>query len=374
MTQDKRHTTQANTFIFCKYFIMKTFLIIIINLLFVSFANGQKNGLCSKEINEAYTWQTATTQQIDSFYFNLIPLQQINYPLHIRISISGQIIDLYSLDNLSYNGFLINQTTEYQTKKSSSISQEYQYFFEKKSLDSVRVKNVIHHIITSGLLEFPTDTLISNWNFMICDCSSIRFQSTINNQYSNQEYYCPWSQNGSMREKKIILEVYDLLKKEFYLDSLYKIFTSKLSGGREYSKDGHIMMYKWTKEESENWEKNRPRRDYLDSIQDTIINYLKIETEKQKIELKEIDCVEDYYMIFDKSGKFKKVENHTKYKLRDGYSISELIEAKQEVKKCKKKMKEIFSQINLSSMDLKYDIFVRCNFDFEKKIRYEKIY
>ena len=354
----------------------KVFFILAIFLVTAS-VFGQKKGLYSKKINEAYTWRTATTQQIDSFYFNLIPLQQINYPLYIRISISGQIIDLYSLDNLTYNGFLINQTTEYKTlgdESPFSTTQEYQYFFEKKSLDSVQVKNVIHHIITSGLLELPTDTLIPDWNSMICDCSSIHFQSTINNQYRNQEYYCPWSQKNSLREKKIILEAYDFLKKEFYLDSLYKTFTSKLPEGSHYSKDGHIMMYKWTKKEAKIREKNQPKRIYLDSMQNTIINYLKIETEKQEIELKEIYCTEDYYLTFDKTGKFKKVENYTKSKRRRTYPISELIKEKQEIKKCKKKMKEICKQFNLSSMDLKYDVFVLGYFDFENKIRFRKVY
>ena len=355
----------------------KVFFILAIFLVTTS-VFGQKKGLYSKKINEAYTWRTATTQQIDSFYFGLIPLQQINYPLYIRISIDGQTIDLYSSDNLTYNGFLINQTKECKTfregKKPFSRTQNYQYFFEKKSLDSVRVKNIVHHIITSGLFELQIDTSTSGCRTLFFDCSSISVQSTINNQYHHREFVCPWGQDDSLQEKKVILEFYDLLKKEFCLDSLYKIFISKLPNGRRYSKDGYLVMYKMTKKESKSWEKHQPQRDYLYSIQDTVINYLTIEVEKQEIELKEINCTEDYYLTFDKTGKFKKVENYTKSKRRRTYPISELIKEKQEIKKCKKKMKEICKQIDLNSMNLKYDVFVLGYFDFEKKIRFRKIY
>lgn len=72
---------------------MKIFLIIFISIFFSFFANGQKNNLQSKRIVEEYSWRTATNQQIDSFYFGLMPLQQIDYPFYVRISLLGQIID-----------------------------------------------------------------------------------------------------------------------------------------------------------------------------------------------------------------------------------------------------------------------------------------
>jgi len=65
-------------------------------------AYGQKpmDNLQFKRIDTNYTWRKATPEQIDSFYYNLMPIYRSHFQIHIRISLSGQIIDLFTNDNI----------------------------------------------------------------------------------------------------------------------------------------------------------------------------------------------------------------------------------------------------------------------------------
>src|SRR5690349_2005491 len=78
---------------------------------------GQDTGLQTKLIDEAYTWSKVTGEQLDSFYFGLQPLQSTKYKSHIRISLTGQLIDFFSSDDTNYFGTLTNYITEYKTVK-----------------------------------------------------------------------------------------------------------------------------------------------------------------------------------------------------------------------------------------------------------------
>lgn len=283
---------------------------------------------------------------------------------------------MYSVDNLKYKGILTNKITEIRTVKVKgkpfSESQDYQYFFEKISLDDIQVANVVQHILTTGLLETTLDTVESEWKTHFLHCNSMNVQSKINGVYQNIEYECPWSQKDTIHWKEVVLENYDFIKEIFQLDSLYKIFESELPLGRDYSKGDQWIIYKFTKKESKNWQKRQPRRDYLETVNDTIINYLKDEIKKQNIELDGIDCFEQYWIQFAKNGKFKKIKVVKYYipKYKNGYLLSELIETKREIRKCKQKLKDIFSLIDLSWVNLKYDIFLDCKFNDEKELKF----
>lgn len=332
-------------------------------LLLTICVSGQENGLRTKLIDENNSWRNKTAEQLDSFYFDLQPIQKTKFKAHFRISLTGQTIDFYSSDNVKFQGKLTNYITEYITVKSKDSdydqSKEYQYVIEQIVLEQTKVDKFVEGLIKTGQLEIPTDTLISSWQRNFLHCNSLVFQFNIDGKYTKQIFHCPWGQKDSVEFKSIILDNYETLKSTFQLDSLYDSFESKLPNGKSYSRDGYRMMYKMTDQQSEHWRKSKPQRDFMKSVKDTIDTYLNSELQKQDIKLNGIDCFEDYRLTFGKNGKLKKVtlSDYDKPTLKKSLGLGDYLTDKKEIRKCKRKIKQIFSDIDLSFLNLETEIY-----------------
>ena len=171
---------------------------------------------------------------------------------------------------------------------------------------------------------------------------------------------------------------YETLKTIFQLDTLYQTFENKLPKGETYSKDAYRMMYKWTDQQSENWAKFKPQRDFMKSIKDTVDGYINSELKKQKIELKEIDCFQDYRLTFGTNGKLKKVNisHHDKPKLKNSLGLGDYLADKKEIRKCKSKIRQVFKNMDLNFLNLKSEIYRTFSFDHnnEFQLRDDTIY
>lgn len=328
-----------------------------------------------KKVNNDYSWRTATKSQIDSFYYDLNPIQTSEKQTHLRISLTGQIVDIFSSYGKNYEGVLTNIITEYSSKKGKKRKYEESFasqkVFQKKDLDNTKVKYVFDSLIASSQLEIPTDSLIPNWNMNFLHCGSIHFEYKIDRKFKTQSYFCPWSQSDTVSYKSIIVGNYDLIKTTFNLDSVYKQFENELPKGKSYSRDGYRMMYKLTDKESETWAKAKPRRDYMERIKDSVDNYIDLKLSNQEVKLDEIDCFENYQLVFGKNGKLKKIDvfEYDKPKLRNSLGLGDYLEDKREISKCKKKIKELFSEIDLSFLNLEYRIYRSFSFDHKGKYR-----
>ena len=333
---------------------MKVTLSTIFFLLLTICVSGQVNGLRTKHIDENYSWRNKTAEQIDSFYFDLQPIQTTKFKAHFRISLTGQTIDFFSSDNVKFQGILTNYITEYITVKSKGSdydqSKEHQYVIEQIDLEQTKVDKFVEGLIKTGQLEIPTDTLISSWQRNFLHCNSLAFQFNIDGKYTKQIFHCPWGQKDSIEFKSIILNNSENLKSTFQLDSIYDSFEGKLPKGKTYSRDGYRMVYKMTDQQSENWKKSQPQRDYMKSVKDTVDSYLNSELKKQKNQLNGIDCFEDYRLTFGKNGKLKSVtlSDYDKPTLKKSLGLGDYLADKKEIRKCKRKIKQIFSSIDLS--------------------------
>ena len=286
---------------------------------------------------------------------NLFKQQSLN--LIFRISLTGQTIDFYSSDNIKFYGKLTNYITEYITVKSKNSdyeqSKEYQYVIEQIDLEQTKVDKIVEQLIKTGQPKIPTDTLITSWQRNFLHCNSIIFQFSIDGKYTKQIFHCPWGQNDSVEFKSIILDNYEILKSTFQLDSLYNSFEIKLPKGKSYSRDGYRMMYKMTDQQSENWKKSQPQRDFMKSVKDTVDSYINSELQKQNIKLNGIDCFEDYCLTFGKNGKLKtiKLSHYNKPSLKKSLGLGDYLIDKKEIRKCKKKIKQIFNKIEYQLRD-----------------------
>jgi hypothetical protein len=339
-------------------------ILTIIFCTFIVLTFGQKKELQTKSIDKKYSWGKATEEQIDSFYFNLHPIHATKFKSHLRISLTGQTLDFYSVDNLKFFGQLTNYTKEYIDQ-----SKESQYVFEKLVLEESKVDKILGKIIKTGQPEIPTDSMISSWKRNFWHCNSLVFQYNFNGKYTKQIYQCPWGQNDSLAYKHTILGNFENLKSTFQLDTLYSIFESKLPKGKSYSRDGYRMMYKMTDQESKNWRKNQPNRDFMKSVKDTVDSFLNSELKKQDVKLNEIDCLEDYQVTFGKNGKLKiiKVFQYDKPTLKESLGLSDYLAEKKEIKKCEKKIKQIFNKIDLGFLNLQTEIYRTFSINYKKE-------
>jgi len=349
---------------------MKVFLtILIFTVLTINSAQGQDNGLRTKLIDDAYTWTTATSEQLDSFYFSLQPIQTTRYKTHIRILLSGQSIDFYSSDNEEYFGRLTNYITQYITvkdKKSDAKKTEaYQYFFEQIDLDQRLVNEVVKKLLNSKQFDIPTDTLMAYWHSNFMHCDAFVFHFNFNGRYTNQIFNCPWGQKDTVKFKQLVLDNYQTLKSNLQLDSLYHLFENKLPKGKSYSTDGYRMMYKMTAKQVENWSKGKSLRDYMKSVKDTVDSYIKTELKKQKIVTEDLSCHCNFHLTFGTNGKLKKVKisHYDKPKLMESIGLGDYLEDKKEIRKCKTKIRQIFKNIDLSFLNLEYEIYRTFRFD-----------
>jgi hypothetical protein len=358
-----------------------TLILVIFNFVIVE---GQlnTNGVKFKQVDEKYNWRTKSKIQLDSFYYNLSPVNISTKYLHIRISKAGQIIDLTSDDSKNYEGFLTNEITEYVYEKVKQEEFEQSVakrnYFETIPLSKFEVKSIIDSLLFSGQLSIPTDSLIPNWNDRFLHCNSIQFYYKIDEEYESKSYTCLWGQEDTMAYKNIITKNYDLIQSMLNLDSLYKNFMEKLPKGKLYSNDSYRMRFIMTNKQLQWWNKSKPKREYLSSIKKSVDRYLNTELMKQEIELKEIDCFESYRLKFGTNGKLKKIliQDYDKPKLYDLFEIKDYLTEKKEIRKCKGKIKRIFRKINLSSLNLEYDMERIISFDHEGEfqLRDETIY
>jgi len=293
----------------------------------------------------------------DSLEVQLIDIEKSKYVFYFRLFLSGQTIEIFSQDNETFSGKIINSIKEYNQVKVEGMdrTKAIKLYSEEVPIESIKAAALAHQIIESGQFSIPTDTLIENWTRWYLHCGNLNFEIKKDGKYLEQSFHCPWRQADSIKYKDVILSNYDLLIQELKLDSIYQNFWSQLPKGKTYSRSGYGMTYLMSDEEEIAWKNDKPRRDYLKSIKDTVDSYL-------KMRLKEIQATSDSvnkpcysaHLIFGKNGKLKEIRTNRNMELSDG--LTWYIEDWIEDRRCKKAIKRIFKKIDLSSFNLEHEV------------------
>lgn len=343
---------------------MKYFLFLIILTGVYSSAFAQKNK-SNRDLEPVQGLQTER-ENLDTFYnsYAFDEIRNSQVPIHIRIRIDGQVVNLQSTDHVVYRGTLTNYVTQYRKengkKEENNRSKYSQVLYENVSLDPQACGKVVGQFLSTGQQNIPTDDSIPGWSQRYLDCSYVGMEFKIDGNYSHQAFYCPWPQSDTIRFKKIILSNYDTMKKALKLDSLYDAFNKKLPGGIVYSKDRFMHFYKFTEKQLIDLEKTKPKLVYLKSKRRTIDSFINAEISKQKIECKGIDCFETFFLTFTKKGRLVDIDVNDPPKLGD-YNYFE--DAK-ELRKCKKLIRSVFAKIDLSTLHLEYGFYRSVSFDY----------
>jgi len=288
------------------------------------------------------------------FDFNQSTIQNSESRIHIRFKKDCQIVDLQSNNGTDFTGTLLNIIIEL---KKTKVDYEIdlgpdKYIYEKLRLKDKLASKIGSQLLSERVFEIPTDTLIKDWNFNWLDCGSIYFNFKIDNSFSSTVYTCPWNQNDSVIYVKSIKITYDSITAILDLKSKFSDFKNKLEKGKYYS-NGFWTTYVMSDKQSKRWEDSKPQRDYLNSIKDTITNYLNFRLNELIKNPFDLDCFDEYYLTFSKNGKLKKV------------SIADTDfdrESKMEFKKCKQFIQSIFRDIAIDFVDPKYEFTRKMGF------------
>ena len=338
-------------------------IIIILN----SLAYGQDYQIKEKKVVDEFIWRNSTQYELDSFYLDLPNVKKSEYKTYIRIYLTSQIIDLYSNDNKEYSGIIINKINENRKIKTNCgwNSKLNKIVFQRILIDSLIAKKVATYILSSGIDSIPTDSMISSWNKSILDCGGITFQFNKNDDYIENYYTCPWGQNDSTKYIDLVLKNYNFIYQELNLEKLYNSFKTDLPLGKEYSY-GMRVMYKLTKREMKSWNRDKPRREYLKSVKNTIDKLLEYELSKKNNFSKEINCYSDFSLYFGKNGKLKKIKIYDCDKPQlFGDGLEYYIEEKKDIMICKKIIKELFKETGLGFLKLKYGFYRKFSFNYK---------
>ncbi|GGD15596.1 hypothetical protein GCM10011343_03160 [Flavobacterium orientale] len=304
-----------------------------------------------KNLNEDIGWTYLTEFIQVEYYFDLLPLENSKYDFHFRYIKSGQIVDLYRENNESFSGQITNfiqETKEVKTEYGYN-SEPTNYVFDKIKITDLKASKLGEYILNKKSYKIPTDSLISNWNFNWLDCGSIKFKYKIKDKTSSVTFTCPQNQNDSINYVTEIKNLKDTISNILELDSSFESFTNKLPKGASYKIDGWITMFKLSEKQLEWREKNKPMREYLKTIKDTIDNYLEFELNRLIPNSADLDCFDDYRLTFNKKGRLKsmKVDIGFWERMFDN-----------DYKKCRRILKKAFREIRFDFVDSKY-VFYR---------------
>ncbi len=315
-------------------------------------AFGQENRILTIKLNSNYSWRNSTKTQRDSFYFSLIDIRKTNYTTHYRISSNKQIVDIFSNDNINFQGRLLNYIIE---KKEIDLGEykSIKYYFQYITLDSLKAKGIANKFATTNLDKIPTDKLINGWNHDYLHCYNLKFEFWQNQIYVTNEYNCLNAQNDTISYKLIIEQNIDSLKNQFKLEQLYDSFKFDLPMGKSYSFDDYRILYKPTKKEIREYARDKPNREYMNQVNDTLNKYLSDTLTKIFLTKGGFECSYLYfYLNFTKNNRINKVETHVSKKSNES----------EEEKKCK-------DEIKLALRNIQFD-FIKPKSNYWKEFYY----
>jgi hypothetical protein len=285
----------------------------ILFILLISLNLFGQNGLKKVDIDKNYKLYESSLDDFAKYYFRLIDIKNSNYKIHFRYLKNSQAIDIYSNDNINFEGEILNFITEQKAVKVNDVNSTTpnKYVYEILKLDNKTSNEIGKDILNSNLQKIPDYKEIKNWNRNWLDCGSISFILKINSNINEKDFSCPSQQNDSIDHVKSLKLIYHKIDNNDSIKNKFDEFKNKLEKGKTYS-NGFVQMYLFTNEESENWNKSKPKREYLKSIKDTITNFLDVKVNELIKNTNDLDCFDDYYLVFSEKGKLLDVKIRVK--------------------------------------------------------------
>ena len=295
----------------------------------------------------------------DTLDVKLVDIKSSPLPFYFRFYRGRQTVDIYGDGKSNFEGEVINSIKRYEYfgKGIDTDLKAVELHTQTVQLDSSAVQLAAFCLMESGQAEIPTDSLIPNWKTNFFHCGGVRFDFRIDSTYTEQVFHCPYGQADSLQYAQTVLSNYEYLIDQLRLDSLYSNFWSSLPKGNTYSSNAYAFSYIMSDEEEESWEKDKPRRQHLKSIKDSVDAIIKDHVWRQNLSFDKIECYGQYFLIFKRNGKLKKVKVSDDIKPDLYYGLGEYISDYLEMKKCKKLVTKTMRDIDFSSINSGHNIY-----------------
>lgn len=320
---------------------MKILLTVVITVFTISLCNGQTNKSFSGDTAFLYK---ALYKDVDRLGVKYLISNTDKF--HFRFWKNNQIIDIWSSDGITYYGTAISYIKSYDSKRDSK--KEPKLFFKKDYIDTLTAKKSIN--LVQGISAIPTDKLIKGWVQGLDGIEYIMETSTPY-VYSIRNYWTPTAQDSSLLQAKQIQTFIQRLDTLLQLKNKFKAFFNDLKPGA-YS-DGSRVWIKLTNKQREYFNRAKPYRDYLNSINDTLNHYLSDTLTRIFQKYGELKCYDEFSLIFSKDNKLMKVTTNSK--LNDK-------EDRQEFRVCKKKIEAAFRLISIDFVHSKVNYLRELSF------------
>lgn len=334
--------------------------IVIFTLIFSSFltsAFGQLNiqtNIPKGRNGDTTLWYNFRQKTADSL--KLPRLVNCTESFYFRIWTNGQVLDFWLNENRTYCGLLTNYIYKFWPEIEENSLKEKRppkILSDQVPLDTLLARKTINYFKTISFI--PSQDSIKGWGFG-SDGVSYCFELLNSRYYSFKTYWTPTAQDSTLIEAKKIQTFVDSVTLLNDLKTEYEKFFATLEPEKHYTIDGHDMIYKFTKEQEKayqtHWEKDRTNREYLESINDTLNNYL---SEKlTKILISEgFSCTDQFFLEFSSKNDLIRIRTNAKFiKCED----------KKNYMACKRKIKKAFRQISLN--------FVKCQRNYNKELHF----
>lgn len=302
------------------------------------FAVGQESDVVFKELDTAITYPSLKSK--------LSIVASSPHENHIRILQSGQLIDFWETDD-SFSGEVLDFI---------QVADTNIYHYSITEIPADLSKFALNKYAKSGIPGFLKDSVKPDCDAIAFDCFGASIESRWEDIYRETSYFCPWIQEDSLNYIDSVVSFLKYLDATDFLEQTADALFDTIPGGQFYTRNNFMYIYKRTPEQLEAWEKDKPRREYVDSVSKYIDPYIMEEIQKTDSSKVQYCDYSVFYVKYKKNGKFDwiKVAQQSKYKIyEDGYFW---FEERREIRKCKRYVRKSVRKIDLSRFDLKYDV------------------
>ena len=272
---------------------------------------------------------------------------------HFRLWANRQIIDIWTIDFITFKGLLTNYVKTYESynmekqdsKPSETISNQIpvEDSLAKKAFELVKTIKTI-----------PSQDSIKGWSTGF-DGIVYEIETSSPMDYSYKYYWTPSAQDCTLIEAKQIQIFVNKMKSTLNLNNEYEKFFSTLKPG-SYWGDGAMIISKpppMTEKQMKQWKKYQPQREYLDSISDSLNKYLSESLTKIFQANKDSLSNFSFYLKFSAKNRLIKVKQLEKF---DDFA------QKRDFNKNKKKIKKAFKQVRIDFVHSKIHYFKRLSY------------
>lgn len=269
---------------------------------------------------------------------------------HFRFWTDGQVVDIWTQDFKTFFGTLTNYTYSYEPydlkkqKRNPSTT-----FSNQVQLDTSIAKQ--SYLFIKSINSIPTQDSIKNWGSGL-DGITYLFETSTPTYYSFKSYWTPTAKSTNLIEAKQIQEFVDQMYTLLNLNAEYDKFFATLKTG-SYTSDHFGIKNKLNEKQIDNLKKYKPYKEYLDSVRDTLNNYLSDTLSKIFQKYGDLECYDQFFLKFSKKNKLIRIMTNRNF---------HNFEDRMDCYKCRRKIRQAFRLVQVD--------FVHSKVSYWKELHY----